>query len=325
MGNNAQGQSQWDSAAMMSQVGVDRLIGFEQSAKMIIKMNSIPPWLAKDLIMDNLRGQAELAGRTPLKKISVHDGLEHFTRCFDGEKESIERQQFIDECVGLLGSHGIQPTPQERDELFRIFDVMDLDRNRNLSRGEAAGGLTVFFYGNEAESIAAVFKLVDQDHNGFLSKAELQEYLRPFVNAMTPKEAKQLRPLLLKRISDDIYREMHLDIYRDITSDEMLTWVNRGNSVIERTAKLIQDEIYPLCLANESSRGQPQQQRGPPGMQPGFGDPRAPQSKYNGYGNGMAANGSYGFDPMPRQGSRGVPRRMGGSRPSASYNSIFNW
>mmetsp|Transcript_15527 Transcript_15527/g.35532 ORF Transcript_15527/g.35532 Transcript_15527/m.35532 type:complete len:330 (+) Transcript_15527:81-1070(+) len=329
MGNTAQGQSEWNSASMMSQVGMDRLIGFEKSAKMIINMNSIPPWRGKDLIMDNLRGQAELATRTPLKKVSVHDGLEHFTRCMDGEQESIERQQFIDECVGLLGSHGIQPSQQEHDDLFRIFDAMDLDRNRRLSRGEVAGGLSVFFEGTEAESIAAVFKVVDQDHNGFLSKAELQEYLRPFINAMTPKEAKQLRPLLLKRLSDDIYQEMNLDMYRDISSDEMLSWVNRGNSVIDRTANLINDQIYPLCTAARSNSGRQQQQRGLPGMQPaafGAGEPRGPPLQYNGYSDGMAPNGSYGFDPPPRQGSRGRSRRSprGGSR-QAGFNSVFNW
>merc|ERR1712232_1240952 len=129
-----------------------------------------------------------------------------FTWCMG--RQQLTRDEFIRICVELMDAKRIRYTPQEQAELYEVFESMDFDQNGVLSRGEWASGLAVFFRGTPESSVNAVFAVLDEDKNKSLSKSELQEYLKPFVHACTPSRADALRPLLLKRTTDDIYKEM---------------------------------------------------------------------------------------------------------------------
>ncbi|OLP99453.1 hypothetical protein AK812_SmicGene17980 [Symbiodinium microadriaticum] len=60
--------------------GCTDVIGFEGSAKAVINMYEIKPWNARSLIRDNLNKQADLARKSPLRKVPIMDGLEYFQR-----------------------------------------------------------------------------------------------------------------------------------------------------------------------------------------------------------------------------------------------------
>ena len=120
------------------------------------------------------------------------------------------RDKFVDEGTELLLRTRTAHTQRDRNALYDMFDSMDIDRNGTLSLGEWAGGLSVFFKGSMEDCVQAVFQCLDQNGDGVLSKRELMEYFKPFVNCMTPQAAAALRPLLLKHATDQIYTEMQI-------------------------------------------------------------------------------------------------------------------
>merc|ERR1711920_3061 len=105
-----------------------------------------------------------------------------------------------------------------------------------------------------------VFNALDQGNKCRLTKREMQEYLRPFVKAMSPPHAEALRPILLKRAVDDIYNEMDLDHDNGIGSDEFLAWTMRGNNVVDRLVNIIDKEVYQIWLREQHKN--PPQNRG---------------------------------------------------------------
>mmetsp|Transcript_8219 Transcript_8219/g.21023 ORF Transcript_8219/g.21023 Transcript_8219/m.21023 type:complete len:772 (+) Transcript_8219:100-2415(+) len=151
----------------------------------------------------------------------------------------LNKEDFVKYCHELLEQKGVKCQPRERMELYDVFNSMDFDCSGNLSTGEWAGGLSVFLQGDLETSVRAVFSAIDTNHDGALSKAELREYLKPFVQAMSPPRAEPLRPILLKKVTDDVYDEMDLDRANDINDSEMLEWMKKSNNVVMRLADIV--------------------------------------------------------------------------------------
>ena len=122
--------------------------------------------------------------------------------------------------------------------------------------GEWAGGLSVFFKGSMEDCVQAVFQCLDQNGDGVLSKRELMEYFKPFVNCMTPQAAAALRPLLLKHATDQIYMEMDWDHSDSISSEEMVAWSRSGNNVVDRLADIIENYAYSMFVEGRSVQAQ---------------------------------------------------------------------
>lgn len=239
----------------MNTCGCTGVLGFETSAKALINLHAIEPWNARELVKDNLRRQGDLARRSPLHSVPVEDGLKFIAEKAHGWFQTkLTREQFVQTCVELLNARHVPYSPKDREELYQIFDSMDFDGNGFLSLGEWAGGLSVFLKGNTEQCVHAVFNILAGDRNNTLSKKELQEYLKPFVKAMSPPEAEALRPILLKKATDDIYDEMDLDHNNDITSQEMLEWTQKGNNIIDRLADIIDKEVYRIWLSERHKR-----------------------------------------------------------------------
>mmetsp|Transcript_50731 Transcript_50731/g.162340 ORF Transcript_50731/g.162340 Transcript_50731/m.162340 type:complete len:398 (+) Transcript_50731:62-1255(+) len=220
---------------------------FDHGVKALLKKHSIEPWHARNLIKDKLQLQLELARDCPLRQIPVEEGLAYFRSKCPGP---MGKEVFVELSMELLKSKAIWTTPKHTDDLHHIFDSMDFDRSGSLDSGEWAGGLTVFFKGDTAQCVHAVFSTLDRDGNGKLSKAELSEYLKPVVKAMVPKEAEPLQPLLLSKSVDHIYAEMDEDTDGGVTSDEMLAWTRKGNNLVDKLSEVINGEVYRLWLHN---------------------------------------------------------------------------
>jgi len=246
--------SSMSTGVFMTALGCDQALGFEKSAQMVINMHGIQPWPARDLLKDNLKRQAELAKRCPFRRVPVEEGLLYFNGQVGGWIHQLTRDKFVHTAIDLLMDKQVRHTTRDRDELFEVFDSMDFDKNGELSIGEWAAGLTVFFQGSQKACTEAVFKALDRDNSGTLTKLELQEYLTPFVKAMTPPEAAELRPLLLRKCCNDIYNEMDLDHAHDISSEEMVEWNRKGNSIVDKLANIIDHEVYTVWLSDQEKR-----------------------------------------------------------------------
>lgn len=249
--------------------GCPDAIRFEHTAKAVMNLHSIESWNAKSLVKEHLRRQGELAKKTPLQNISVVDGLSYiserlmngvvgkgldFITCQHGVH--MTREQFVLICTDMMQDikdyrgNRIRSTPKDREEFYDIFDSMDIDRSGVLSTGEWAGGCSVFFRGNMKQSVEAVFKVLDENGDGHLTMAELREYLKPFLKAMMPEGASALQPMLLKRATDTIFREMDKDHGGWISAEEMCKWTAEGNNIIDSLADLIDREVYALWMQN---------------------------------------------------------------------------
>lgn len=165
-----------------------------------------------------------------------------------GGQRELSKEDFVRICNELLDSRGVQPSAKERRELYEVFDSMDFDCNGSLSVGEWAGGLSVFLKGDLETSVRAVFNALDTNHNYRLSKDELGEYFAPFVKAMTPPRADALRPVLVKKVVDVLFQEIDADGGRDVSSEELLAWMQRGNNVVKKVAGIIDQQVYQGCI-----------------------------------------------------------------------------
>merc|ERR1712110_1403476 len=75
---------------------------------------------------------------------------------------------------------------------------------------------------------------------------ELEACLMPFVNAMIPETAKPLRPILLGKVTDDIQLEMDIDRQDGISYAEMVEWISKGNTIIGRVGRSIEDSMFEI-------------------------------------------------------------------------------
>lgn len=225
--------------------GVDQYMDFETTAKTIVDWNNIEPWPSQKMVADRMRWQYDLSRRSPFNKVHVKEGMRHF-KPYTGlwTISRLTRDRFVEECMQMLRSHRFSVSAVQAQELYDIFDSMDFDGNGELSVGEWAGGMTVFFKGSIQEKVEAVFEALDKNGNGRLSKWEMQQYFKTYVHAMTPPEAESLRPLLLSRVTNDLFTELDLDHNGSISSLELVRWSEAGNDIVSKCAAIIDHEVY---------------------------------------------------------------------------------
>lgn len=280
---------------------------------MVIHMHDIEPWPARAMIKGNLARQAELCRRTPLRKIPVEQGMMWFKDKVGGWFGSLNRKMFVEQATALLIQTGTPHSAYDRNELYDVFDSMDFDGNGDLSIGEWAGGLTVFFKGSQEQCVHAVFDTLDRNGDRELSKSELQEYFKPFVKAMSPQEAAGLRPLLLQKATDKIFMDMDFHHTSKISSDEMIEWSKNGRNIVDEIAQIIEHEVYHIWLEEKDreqrmnySRGIGSH-RGNAPTPPSYGGSPPP-----GYGGGPPPGYASGPPPEYGRGYGGPPPEYGG-------------
>jgi len=244
---------------------------YENTAKAVMKYHGIESWNARALIGERLKRQTELAKQSPLSKIKVGEGLAFMQKRFNqgyldkglsllGAQSilsmRITREQFVAVCWDMMKKVkdykqcSIEPKAEHKKALYDIFDSIDFDKSGTLSRGEWAGACSVFFRGTTEEYVTAVFSILDTNGDKKLPLSELQEYLRPYVDAMTPVEAEALRPMLLKRATETIFKKMDVNSNDSVSLKEMLQWTRAGNNIIDSLAAVIDGEVYAFWLKN---------------------------------------------------------------------------
>ena len=91
---------------------------------------------------------------------------------------------------------------------------------------------------------------------------------------------------------------MDMDHAADISSDEMLSWSQRGNNIVDRLADIIDQEVYQIWLSESKKRAT--------NMRRSSERPGAPGGAYDGsYGSYNSQDGMQGSMNGPNSPSRG--------------------
>jgi len=224
--------------------GCMNAVGFERSAEVVIRSGNIQPWPAKAMIRKRLENQVTLARSSPLRTIPVHLGLHHFSNHI-GYFRGLTKKEFMEIAQNLLETRRIPCKPKDIECLKKVFDSIDYNENEELSVGEWASGLTIFFKGTQEEKTSALFQLLDRNDDGSLSKPEIKAYVTPLVQAMTPAEASALRPLLVSHAMDTIFEQVDLNHDGKCDVKEFKSWCQCHN-IVDELATVIEGEIYKI-------------------------------------------------------------------------------
>lgn len=199
--------------------------------------NGIGPWSPKQLLLDNLQRQLELAARSPLRFINVTEGLAFYGKQVGGVLAPLTREKFVQMSLELFRLRGLHCPPEEACICYDVFDAIDLYQNASLSLGEMAGGLSSFFCGSVEQRTQAVFDLLAQGHANQVPKSALREFLQPYVWAMVPSNATVLRPILLPHVTDDLFADITLGQSKHIEISQLVRWMSRGNQIAVSATK----------------------------------------------------------------------------------------
>lgn len=229
--------------------GCQAAMGFEKSAEAVIRSADIQPWPAKTLIRERLERQVELSKRCALRFVPVRDGFNHFCDKI-GRFSGMSKSVFVETAKNLIGTKSLLHKGADDELLCEVFDSIDYDTNGDLSVGEWAGGLTVYFEGTQDQKTQVLFEMLDRDHNGDLCKTEMKEYLKPLVKAMTPPEAAALRPLLLQHAADEIFNAVDVNNDGKCSSLEFQQW-RKTHSLLDELVRVIEAEVYRIWLEHK--------------------------------------------------------------------------
>jgi hypothetical protein len=223
-------------------------ISGESEMQYLMHANDIKPWSAKSLIQPRLAREALVATLTPLRAVKVVDGLHKFT-CKLGGVRNLDEFTFVKALLSLLDQNS------NVDFIGLVLESMDFKKYETLSVGEWARGLIVFFEGTQEDKEHAIFNLIDQDGDHYLTNEELKEYLKPFVKAMISEEAVALQPWLLHHCTDQIRSSIKSTTCRVIApsnvdkygSDmvsfcELFQWLGK-TSLVDSLAQIIDTEV----------------------------------------------------------------------------------
>merc|ERR1719375_2137807 len=140
-------------------------MSFEHSVRAVINMEGITPWDAKDMVKANLEEQLRLSRISPLRYVPVAEGVDMFSEHIGHIDHRLSQREFIRVSMLVLRSLNIEGVGGTADQtiLEQVFQALDFDDDKMLTRGEWACGLSVFFKGTQAEAIKATFRLLDSD------------------------------------------------------------------------------------------------------------------------------------------------------------------
>jgi len=130
-----------------------------------------------------LQNLKELRKTSGLKSVPVGDGLASLKAASsDGQ---LTREQFVEAYSGLLTAHNIE-APEESVK-NAVFDLFDRDDNNVVDMMELICGISLLCSGSEEDKIHAVFKVFDENGDGFITLDEMFKFLTSvFKVVLTP-------------------------------------------------------------------------------------------------------------------------------------------
>merc|ERR1712070_295296 len=116
------------------------------------------------------------------------------------------------------------------------------------------GGVSLFFKGSEKDRQRALFDTLDVDGSGNLDRDGLRQFVEPLVNIMIPEEASPIRLVLVTKVCNDIFDEIDIDCGGEISYDEVVEWMDHGNTFIDRIADIIDNFVLQVAHQEQDER-----------------------------------------------------------------------
>lgn len=128
--------------------------------------------------------------------------------------------------------------------LFDIFKILDTDRRGSIALGECSCAAALFFGGSAAEQDKALFKILDADSSGALSKQEFGLYICPLVRvAILPGDLG--RQEVLEELVQRVFKGVRLNSNGEMSFEEWETWVQTADLAkeVEQAAHTIHRNV----------------------------------------------------------------------------------
>ncbi|RKP18012.1 EF-hand [Rozella allomycis CSF55] len=97
--------------------------------------------------------------------------------------------------------------------LERLFDAFDVNHDKSIDLEEFVQGLNILLKGTPEEKLEFSFRIYDIDHDGFLTKKELQRIMNSMYSTFYNEDQSQRIKEIVERIFEDI----------DVNGDNQLT------------------------------------------------------------------------------------------------------
>lgn len=172
----------------------------------------------------------ELRKTSGLKLVPVCDGLSKLkARAVDGK---LSREQFLAAYDEILTEHGVaHPTDAVRNA---VFDLFDRDDNNVVDMMEVICGMSLLCSGSENEKIQAVFRIFDENGDGFVSYEEMFKFLSSvFKVVLTPNVMSVMNSMgvaiasyedLAAATTQECFRSSDLNHDGKLSLDEFKIW-----------------------------------------------------------------------------------------------------
>eukprot|EP00928_Gymnodinium_smaydae_P015075 TRINITY_DN15527_c0_g1_i1.p1 TRINITY_DN15527_c0_g1~~TRINITY_DN15527_c0_g1_i1.p1 ORF type:complete len:465 (-),score=82.72 TRINITY_DN15527_c0_g1_i1:37-1371(-) len=260
--------------------------------RVLMEQYNIRPWDARALMDHYVQRQRQLARTSAFRLIDVSDGLHFYTSYFTrhmGRVNEVAREAFVQLSLQLFAEKGLRFPSEEAHLLYDIFDAINLSRTGVLTTLELVTGLSCFFAGTVEQQALAVFDVLDMNCANGLPKSSLADFLRPCVWCMVPESAAVLRPLLLNRVTNQLFSQITFDAKDSISRSEFVSFVCHF-PILDSTEKNIE---VAITQASCERTGGAEAQR---------------------------AGAHYGPDGLPRQGRSGMNDEAGFRAPTLLAN-----
>ncbi|ORE06504.1 EF-hand [Rhizopus microsporus var. microsporus] len=143
---------------------------------------------------------AILSRKTHFTKKEIRD-LRDKVNHKDNNISAEDFKQTVKKCV---------PSVSSEDDVFleQLYAAFAGDnQKRSLDFDEFVDGLSVFMKGNEQEKLALSFKLYDVNHDGYLTKPELERVLLK----LSVTFSKEDRTAEIKEMVDQLFKDFDVD------------------------------------------------------------------------------------------------------------------
>eukprot|EP00928_Gymnodinium_smaydae_P080385 TRINITY_DN64090_c0_g1_i1.p1 TRINITY_DN64090_c0_g1~~TRINITY_DN64090_c0_g1_i1.p1 ORF type:complete len:512 (+),score=89.79 TRINITY_DN64090_c0_g1_i1:63-1538(+) len=181
---------------------------FYKTLELTMRQHDIQPWDPKALITERLERQTQLSKVAPFRYLNVRDGLAFYTPHVGGWVTPLTRERFVELSLEFFRSRRMHISTEDAKHFYDIFDAIDLYGDAKLSLGELVGGLSAFLAGTVSDHTEAVFQALCISQDGKLQRAQLKDFIQPFVWRMVPDYAQLLRPMFADFVTDEMLREI---------------------------------------------------------------------------------------------------------------------
>ncbi|KAI8149966.1 hypothetical protein BJV82DRAFT_5451 [Fennellomyces sp. T-0311] len=97
------------------------------------------------------------------------------------------------------------PSISPSDDIFlkRLYAAFDVDNNKSIDFEEFVDGLSVFMKGTPEEKLALSFKLYDVNHDGYLTKSELERVMLQLSHTFSEEDqTKEIKDMIGRMFED---------------------------------------------------------------------------------------------------------------------------